>query len=222
MVNTKFIAATTALIVQSHTDNSTDSTTEIVDSCVSNCSTPYTSGKVLGNLSECVQSISSLNSLTGLNSSASFSLNIPRNESISVSNSTISSPHESISVSNSTNSFNPSATTVVPSIEGTLAYLSVSDFTWSGQTISYSYVSFSGSLTLNLQANKIAEGDEIVLFTFTGSLGYFTTVNIYPTDNCEVTGELEYQKSEILFRIDLVLCETLQSSHKYISFSLLV
>ena len=100
--------------------------------------------------------------------------------------------------------FGDSATTTISQI---LPIVTFSNFVWTNKVVTLSSISFSGSLTLNIDPSEINEGEEIVLFEFNSSEGRFSTVNLN-ANSCTVSGELQYTTTQVKFRVDTITCET--------------
>ena len=225
------LLTTTPLIVQKQEyDLSSNSTTYIVDSCAKNCSSPSTLGQIEGNFSSCSMEVSPLfaqiissavPSETSSGNSLQSSKVILANSSTYatgqtfhpsggnvIGNNSLFSTTTSVEFSPSSNYFGSkvgnSATTTISQI---LPIVTFSNFVWTDKIVLLSSISFSGSLTLNLDPTKIEEGEEIVLFEFNSSEGRFSTVNLN-ANSCTVSGELQYTTTQVKFRVDTITCET--------------
>ena len=76
-----------------------------------------------------------------------------------------------------------------------------------------SRASFSGVLTLTLEAAQIEEGQEIVLFQYDKHEGEFSSVQLV---GCNVQGTLDYSETQLVFIVDYVACETIASSKIFV------
>ena len=80
------------------------------------------------------------------------------------------------------------------------------DFVWTSLVL-LDYVSFSGTLTLELDPTAIAEGEVILLFKYQQRDGNFSKV-VVDAGSCTVDGRPQYDKSSLLFQITAIYCQT--------------